>query len=1553
MAKKRINIPFVVVTLLVLCLLGGAGVMVWRYRQKDPARVVKMAEQLYAAGKFTDAASHYAGAAQLKKDSALFAKAGDIMMETVMADDRHFGMGLAYYSEAVRLDPGYVAGHEKLLEIYRDYIGRSGRRTTQAQKNEQITVFDRIDETCAAILRARPDHPVARLAQHANVIERWLSGATVDAEKVAASIKAIEELQKEMPEDVDIPYTLARIRLYEGQQLITREDRSLLQAKFDEAEKIMLDAIAAKPQSARLNYRAALIYSALGNAAPDRAAAVNRYQQPLRDQAALIVKNANTTDTDYADYMFMASQIARNEPDIKKSEQILTDALKVRDWDLNLRMALAESISFDPSRRADAIALLKNVPAAPKDQTSGVKGQRQRTLELLAATALINMQLDQYVLLTDKAEKDALMKEINTAFEPLLSKYGDAPVALRLRGKLELVKEDNIAALQTLSKALERTDPDDPTRFETTFLLARANLATKQTAKAKQLLTGIVEQFKDHVPSLRLLAQTYIEERDFASAKPHIQKLIELVPDNPDIVRLTMLTLDPKTQQEQIKATIDRLPTDTRKNKVTKAQIAAAYRYYEDARVALESVLAETPGDAEAAILLSQYWSQYKQDKTKAMEVLDAAQKANPESQQLVVAKETLGGAEASTVVKSELDKMPDGPEKHRALIAFYVNIGDEAKMFAEMQALEKLTPDDPKLWEKFFTYYVTKREFDKANPYLAKLVAGNVDRAGGKLYRWNLAMAKGDLNEARTFAGDLTREAPEFAQSWVSLAQTVERQGMAQTDPTEANAKFEEAIPYYTQALDRQANNVQAYGGIINCFYRLNRYTEARKYLEQAVRTTGNENFRRLLAEHEVRYGNPETVIAEREQYLKESPEDPAAYVRLFEAYRATAAAKSDKEDVARQYLTKAHDVMATAVDKFPANARFLAIYSDLALSLNRFADAEKRWLAYAAGAGKEDHVGTALGVSGFYRRAGKFPEADKVLRDEQARAGGTTHPAVQIALASLLKEQGKQDDAIAALKGNDENIDILRMRIELLMEAQKYEEAEKTIDAALAQQGAAGAARLPLLTAKSAIYLGTNRTADGQKILAEVLAIDPNFTPALIQRGLAAGNEGRTGDAIADLTKVRELLSGAQDPGSISRLVQARQLLADALLKSNEVDRAINELEGVLTLDPTQKGVRMRLLSLYINNEPKRFTDAERLVRDAKDVPALANDPQWLASEAMLWSQRGDHGRAFQKINEAIKLQPGNTMLTMQMHEIMLNARQYQQLQQLIDRQPDAYKQQWWVIRDRATASYLAGDKQGGMNGFNAAIAKCDAEKNFDALQGVLQTVARYAGAEQAVKLLGDRVNSNPRLKLMAASLYLSAGNMEQARKASDELIAMGDQVEAQQRVSALQVNSTAWMIGAGKDFSKAKSALVALTKLLPEDFAIWNNLACIETNSPAETLEYSKKAYELMQRSRRAEPLVLDTYGAALVANGQNESGINILLEAYRALRFKDAALHLAEGYLALGNLDEAEKYLKDAQEILNLEIEQKKTADAVSFQEKIADAQRKLNEKRLMK
>jgi tetratricopeptide (TPR) repeat protein len=856
--------------------------------------------------------------------------------------------------------------------------------------------------------------------------------------------------------------------------------------------------------------------------------------------------------------------------------------------------------------------------------------------------------------------------------------------------------------------------------------------------------------------------------------------------------------------------------------------------------------------------------------------------------------------------------------------------------MLAHLKKAQEIAPNDVRVLELSFNAALMQRNWDEAAGYIPKLAAPevNADRSGGLQYRWRLAMAKEDLKQASELADTLARDYGAFAQSLISQGQT-----------RMALKNYEAAMQSFTQARDKQPQNIDAYRGLIECSYERKRPEDARKYIDQARQVLrGRPEFEELADEWDLKYGTPDKALASREAALKKQPDSPAVYQSLGSGYLDAAKRKEDLKDEEgrKTLLTKARDTYQQAINKFPDNPNFTSSYADACLELKDFDSAQKAWLALAGREQFKDRLETAQMLAVFYLNAHKYDLAEQAMTEFVAKHSDSIEG--RFALSAVYAQEKKFDQAVESLGTSDEPR-VLQRKTELLIAGGKYDQAEKL----LAPIVASGRASITVLNNLGYIYHKSRRPREAVDVLNQVLAQDPQNTTALLYRAAAMMDlpQSSLDDLIRDLTAVRQAMPSNLEP---------RRYLAECYRRKSDFEAEFRELEDLIQVAPTDKQARMLLLEAYSTTVPPRWGDAERVAGEIKQIPELAKDVDMLLATARMWSRKGKaqtSQTAFQNslmdIQAALQQQPKNLNIVQVFYTVMLQGKAYPQLLAHTDQMPPEIQNLWWVKHDRAIAKARMKDPS-ATQACNDALNQCLAIKDDAAAQLVVNSMASELGVDVALQQVQKQVQTGqPQWLMLGAVLQQRRGDIAQARQLVDRVLGMMDKLSDPQQASVLNYAGTLFMIDPDPDTEKAKAIYQRLAKIRPDDFTVWNNLACMRDISPQQSLEYSQKAVDLMRKTGRPEPYVLDTHGWNLVQASRIDEGIAALNDAWAIEQFPDLAYHLGVANLRKGNLEQADRFLQQGSELFQKKLEAK-SVTSMKLQDEITAAQKELREAR---
>jgi tetratricopeptide (TPR) repeat protein len=955
-----------------------------------------------------------------------------------------------------------------------------------------------------------------------------------------------------------------------------------------------------------------------------------------------------------------------------------------------------------------------------------------------------------------------------------------------------------------------------------------------------------------------------------------------------------------------------------------KANTAQVIGRSDDAVRLLKALREKDPSDIDATALLARVHVA-RDEKPQAVQVVTEGLKLSPDHPGLRVLLGQLTDASPEKlreVRRETVAKIEDPFVRAIQLADIARDDGDKAEWLKQLKEAERLKPTDPRVYERLFTYYVSQRQWDQAQPVLEAMARANQDQAGGLLFRFRLAMAKEELQSALSYASQLTQKMPEFSTSWVSLAQAYQKLG-----------QHEEAVQRFIKALEKQNDNVDAISGLVESYVALNRPDDARRYIELGARRFPNlAAFSEMQLRYETLYGDPEKVLPARQQAVTKNPGSVETWVKLAQAQLAAAQSKRTKKDTAAAevHVGKARETLTQALAKFPDDRRLYAMFTDVALATKNFDEAEATLKQFAAREAWQDQPEPGLMLAEMYARSGRLDEAAATLRVLLDRF--PREPGVQLALATVLSYGGKPQDAIAVLTAEDPRV--LRERLKLMVQVGQLDEADKVIAAALSKNPAS----VDLLAFAGLLDMNRNRWAEATAKLQQALELEPRNQSAMYN--LAALRlrqpQPNTDEAIRLLTAIRD-----QNPDNID----ARLLLAQAHQARNDVDNAARELDAALQKAPANKEIRLTLAQVY--SGAGRWNEAERVLRVGREMPQFANDIDLLRAEMQMWAARKDYPKALERLKQAKAAAPDHPQLVRDHVRLLLDSRDFKGVIALTDPLINADKNLIWALQARAIAKRRLDDKDGALADFEAALVAANAQRSDDAAANVVRTMAEEIGVDEALQRIAERAKTENRWRMVSAYLLHSKGDYAGAAEMVEATLAEYDKLAPEEKIGALRFAGSLYLaMKPQPQVQKAHDAYAKLLALQPNDLFSLNNMACLLAESmnpprPKDAIEYSTRAYDMMMKAGMREPLIMDTQGWMLTLNGQVDKGIDVLRQAVATRSFPDAHYHLAEAYLKKSYPEEAQKQLELASQHVSAARENKQPVDT-ALEARIQDA-----------
>jgi tetratricopeptide (TPR) repeat protein len=213
-----------------------------------------------------------------------------------------------------------------------------------------------------------------------------------------------------------------------------------------------------------------------------------------------------------------------------------------------------------------------------------------------------------------------------------------------------------------------------------------------------------------------------------------------------------------------------------------------------------------------------------------------------------------------------------------------------------------------------------------------------------------------------------------------------------------------------------------------------------------------------------------------------------------------------------------------------------------------------------------------------------------------------------------------------------------------------------------------------------------------------------------------------------------------------------------------------------------------------------------------------------------------------------------------------------------------------------------------------FKAAVAL--AGGNDGLIQEAVTTCAGTIGPKQAIELLGDRLETNYRWRLLGTELAIRAGDNALAQRLIQINLDQESILPPQDRLQVHAQASSFFLGTTPQQLDKALASMEKMVELRGKDKQSLNNIAYVlilqgGSDKLKRAIGYAEEAYNMAKANRFNDPgddSILDTYGWSLVlsgmADGNSErvdNGIQILQEAIAIGNIPEPHFHLGEAYI----------------------------------------------------
>lgn len=1543
MAKQKLNIKFILILAGVACVivLLVCGVLFGQRLLKRPGTdsLVAQGDAAMAVLNYHDASEAYGRAVGRRRDDvALLIKYADALNYDVNGDRDKFNLLRATHLAILQQDPRSLPGLERMLRLQVDL----------SRGTSDIPTLKTLGETADRILAIDPKHHFARLVSASSLFEVWFHEVKVPQADIDAKLAVVQALTAEDPTDAEAVTLLARVALFKATLAGRDNDKAGALKELDNSLAIVNDAANAAPKTAGVLMARARVLrvAASGDVRPGKTAEYGKAYQEVIAAAAAAAKPG---DDVYVEAKLEALRLfAGREPE--KAEAAYAAFFAEAPGEFAAREALADRIAEQPTRRDEAVRVMET-PLKEGPVTALQSFIRDR-LGLETMVKIAQLKLGALEVVQDTADRTKRLEEIDKLYEAVVQRQKELSLSenassLRLKGGLQLAKGQSVDAVGTFDQAVKLAGAGDLTvqgqqqRVDALYDLAVAHLTLGNTRAARGPLEEVVKRAPNLIQPRLRLADVLIREQDFAQARLHVELLARAFPNNDQIRRLTILSL--QDQPDKRKAVYTAMPEADKGTRLEKAAVAGAINDMKEVVRLGKLVLAEDPADLQAVSLTVQALLKMD-DKPQAITVAAAAAAAKPDAEtlkNLVLSLKAESSDDQVRLREEQLaaEKDPVKREVNLGMLGRQLGKIDEA--IGHFKKAQASNDKDIVATDQLFQIYCAQYKWDDAQREADRLVKYNADQTGGQVVRIRYMVAKAatDPNvDARNKQFDtaidlcrtLTTQYGELATSWLLYGQILQARG-----------RTDQALEQFLVALDKQPANLEALRGAIDTLNALSRFDESKRYIDQALKyAPDNGYFRDVETAWQIAHGDPEKAIAPRLATYQANPDQPGAWINLGITYVSVAQAKTAKSGQPdKENYAKAADLFAAGMAKWPDDIRFAGMYSDTKRALGDSASGEAALVKLAASDTFKSNPEAAKLLARTYVITGQLPKAEAALRQYLERS--KTEPSdVLTQLATVLSQQRRYPEALDLLDRKPNDVELQRQRIELMTLLNQLDRARTGVEDRLAKSPTPD---LNNLAGFIALRGGNLDAASGY--FEKVLAARPGDPAALFYRAQVRLNRNppETEAAMTDLRTVRDAL-----PSNI----ESRMALADIHMRRNNVDEATRELEAAWAINPTAKPLLMRLVDAYAAASPPKWREVERVLAEGRKDPLLAQDPDLLITEANMWATRNDGNRAVTIAKQAITMAPENAVMRRQYFSLLLRATRYREL--LAESEPviKANPKQMWLHVLRGTSFRRLDQRDAAMGEYETALTQAGDSGDSAAANDIVQTISREIGLKPALDKIMPRTASDNSSRLLAAQMQQQLNDHKAAIGLADRVLADGARITPQQRDLALRVIAVSALEGMPSDPVRARDSYLELLKAMPDDISTLNNLAYVYTiegttyDLPA-AANAARRSYDLSRTAGDPDPYIADTYGWTLVLNNKADEGGAILQRAVDQSGknvFPELLYHLGEAQIRTKD-KAAEKTLLDARSLWEQKNSETKKGD-IALREKIEKAIEKL-------
>jgi tetratricopeptide (TPR) repeat protein len=371
-------------------------------------------------------------------------------------------------------------------------------------------------------------------------------------------------------------------------------------------------------------------------------------------------------------------------------------------------------------------------------------------------------------------------------------------------GQIFFSKGQYAAAAEEFEKAIQI----DSGFADAHLQLAQSYLLTQQPDRAYREFARTVELRPDDASARLALTNLLIMTRSFADAKEQMDILLKQRPDDPAVHAANSGLL---AQQDDISGAIREmnrtiaLAPGRWEPYLSLALLEIKNNDPKTAEEDFEKVIALDPQEVRARVLLGRFYQssnrlpEAEQQFRDAMAIAPNAIEPRESLAALLLSEGKASDAE-NTLVQASRD-LPNDPQSLLALSNFYYTTGNLDEAVATYNTLYRQRPQDLLVKKKYVQLLLQTDRFDEAQKLNDEILKTNANDTDALVYRSEMEISKGDVNDAAQTLQTVVTNAPNNSQAHYVLGVALNRQGF----PQRAESEWREALNLNTDNLDAE----------------------------------------------------------------------------------------------------------------------------------------------------------------------------------------------------------------------------------------------------------------------------------------------------------------------------------------------------------------------------------------------------------------------------------------------------------------------------------------------------------------------------------------------------------------------------------------------------------------------------------------------------------------------------------------------------------------------------------------------------------------------------